>query len=339
MAAESTPEPAVPLLQQVMEMLEKHSGLHMSFDDLTGMLTGMHNDVTSMKLDFDHQVHSCSFCNLAKSSEQGLRDCQRNKLAANRVVLRRRGGLEGFCHLGLLDLAEPLIYQERILGIFYYGSVVVRGQEKLARQRIRRYCSRLALDPKPYFKALEKMPVIDPKLIPQHRQALRTVVALAHHLCESGSIRADIYKTKKLKLPYMDPEEVPFIVKETMRYATSHLHEAFIVKDLASHLRCHPDFLSRKFKQYTGLELSSYVLQIRIARAKQLLDNPKIGIEDAAEQSGFSDRGHFSKVFRRLTGQTPGQYKKNRAPEFPGKLTAPSPSPTASAGSRFADKT
>ncbi len=292
-------------------MLEKASGLHMSFDDMTGMLTGMHNDVVSMKMDIEHQLHSCSFCSFAKQTEQGHRDCQRNKLAVNRSIIQRRAGLEGFCHLGLLDLVEPLIYQGRILGIFFYGSVVVKGKEKLARERIRRYCSRWNLDPKPYFKELEKMPVIDPQSISQHQQALRTVVTLAHHLCESGSVRADMYKTRKLKLPYLDPEEVPFIIKETMRYATSHLHESFIVKDLASHLRCHPDFLSRKFKQYTGLDLSSYLLQIRIGRAKQLLDNPKIGIEDAAEQSGFSDRGHFSKVFRRLTGQTPGQYKKN----------------------------
>jgi AraC-like DNA-binding protein/ligand-binding sensor protein len=316
-AVESSANPAPPLLQRVMEVLEKSSGLHMSFDDLTGMLTGMHNDVTSMKLDFDHQVHSCSFCSFAKGTEQGLRDCQRNKVAVNRTVLRRRGHLHGFCHLGLLDLVEPLIYQERILGVFYYGSVVVRGKEKLARDRIRQYCSRLDLVPMPYLMALAQLPVIDAKSIPQHQESLRAVVALAHHLCSSGSIRADIYKTKKLKLPYLDPEEVPYIVKETMRYATAHLHESFIVKDLATHLRCHPDFLSRKFKQYTGLELSAYLLQIRIARAKQLLDNPKIGIEDAAEQSGFSDRGHFSKVFRRLTGQTPGEYKRNLSNKIP----------------------
>ncbi|HEY0256607.1 MAG TPA: helix-turn-helix domain-containing protein [Candidatus Methylacidiphilales bacterium] len=293
-------------------MAERASGLHLSFDDLTGMHTGMHNDVSSMKLDFDHQVHSCSFCNFAKSTERGLSDCQRNKMAVNRLVIRKRGDLAGFCHLGLLDLAEPLIHQGRVLGVFFYGSVVVREKEKAARQRIRRYCVRWGLDPKPYYVALEKLPMIEEKSIPEHRASLRTVVALARHFCESGSIRAEIFKTKKLKLPYMDPEEVPFIVKETMRYATTHLHETFIVKDLASHLRCHPDFLSRKFKQYTGLELSSYLLQIRIGRAKQLLDNPKIGIEDAAEQSGFSDRGHFSKVFRRMTGVTPGQYKKSQ---------------------------
>ncbi len=41
-----------------------------------------------------------------------------------------------------------------------------------------------------------------------------------------------------------------------------------------------------------------------------MLKNPRTLIDDAAEQSGFTDRIHFTKVFRRLTGQTPGQFQR-----------------------------
>lgn len=102
----------------------------------------------------------------------------------------------------------------------------------------------------------------------------------------------------------------PYVVKETMRYAHAHLHESFNIKDLAAHLRCHPDFLSRKFKKITGVDLSLYLRRIRIDHAMELLKNPKNSIDDAAEKSGFTDRIHFTKVFRRLTGQTPGQFQR-----------------------------
>jgi AraC-like DNA-binding protein/ligand-binding sensor protein len=294
----------------MMVAFEDETGMKMSFDDLTGAFTGVHEDVPPMQLDWDHQTHACSFCLFAKRNADSHMDCVRNKLAANRLVLHRRVGLAGHCHLGLYDMAEPLIFQGHVVGVFYYGSVMVEGREELARERIQRYCSLRNLDVKPYFKALEKVPVISADSIPRHRETLRTVVRLAHYFCEASGVRPELYRSRELKFPYEDPESPPYVVKQTMHYVGTHLDKAFIVKDLAAHLRCHPDFLSRRFKQHTGMDLSDYLRQSRIEHAKRLLLNPKIDIGDAAEQSGFSDRVHFSKVFRRVTGLTPGQFQR-----------------------------
>lgn len=308
--------PGMPLLQSLMLAFERETGLHMSFDDFTGAFTGMHLDVAPMQLDWDHQTHACSFCHFAKhDDERGEMDCVLNKLAANRLVNRRREGLEGFCHLGLFDMAEPLIFQGRVLGVFYYGSVIVKGRESLTKRKIRRYCSRRGLSPDGHLKAMAEVRTIDPESIPRHREALKTVARLARFFCESAGVQPEIYRSRPLKFPYTDPQELPYVVKETMHYISSHIDEPFIVKDLAAHLRCHPDFLSRKFKQHTGVDLSLYLQQARIDRAKRLLENPKIDIGTAADQSGFSDRVHFSKVFRRVTGVTPGQFQRQFAPK------------------------
>lgn len=293
-----------------MAAFELQSGMKMSFDDFTGAMNGVHIDVSSMELDWDHQTHSCGFCSFAKSDSRGDLDCVLNKLAANRIVNRRREGLEGFCHLGLFDMAEPLIYQGRVLGVFYFGSVLIQGEESLTQEKILRYCTRHDLSPEPYLAEMEKRPVIGRESIPGHREALRSIVRLAHYLCEAACVRLEVYRNRELRFPYTDPQELPYVVKESINYITAHLDEPFIVKDLAAHLRCHPDFLSRKFKQHTGLDLSVYLQQARIDRAKRLLENPKLDIGSAADLSGFSDRVHFSKVFRRVTGLTPGQYQK-----------------------------
>ncbi len=305
------PEPnAGPLLQSLMVAFESETGLKMSFDDLMGVFTGIHMDVSTMQLDWNHQAHDCSFCHFAKRDDRGVMDCVINKVAANRVVSRRREGLEGFCHLGLFDIAEPLIYQGRVLGVFYFGSVRVREKQELTKRKITRYCERRGIDSKPYFEALAEVPMIDAAAIPRHREALKTVARLAQFFCEAAGIRPEVYRNRELRFPYTDPQDLPYVVKETMHYISTHLDEPFIVKDLAGHLRCHPDFLSRKFKQHTGVDLSLYLQQARIDRAKLLLENPKMDIGTAADQSGFSDRVHFSKVFRRVTGVTPGQYQR-----------------------------
>ncbi|MDF3057123.1 MAG: DNA-binding protein AraC-type [Rariglobus sp.] len=292
-----------------MEAFEGDNGMRMSFDDLTGMLNGAHLDVPAMHLDESHQFHACEYCQLAKQPDWG-RDCTRNKVAVNRLVRRRKEGLAGLCHLGLFDLAEPLIIRGHVLGVFYYGSVVVKGQEKSATMRVRRYCSRAGLDPEVYLEALKAVPKIAPETIPHHRETLRTVARLAQFFFEASGVRPELYKIRPLRYPYYDPQDVPYVVREAIAYIAAHLQEPFIVKDLADHLNCHPDFLGRKFKQAMGTDLSLYLLQARIDRAKRLLANPKITIEDAAELSGFSDRFHFSKAFRRLAGMPPGEFQK-----------------------------
>lgn len=285
----------------------------MSFDDQTGFLCGFHNDINAMEFDWGHQTHSCGFCYFAKSQPHGDVDCVMNKIVANRLVTRRRSGLEGFCHLGLFDLAEPLIFRGRVLGVFYYGSVRIRGKEKISELRVRSYCERRGFDPSSYLKELAKVPAIEESSIPRHREALRSVARLAHYFCEVHGVCPDLYHQREQRYPYLDPQQLPYVVKETIKFISSHISETFIVKDIASHLRCHPDFLSRRFKQQTGIDLSVYLQQARIERAKRLLENPKIDIGTASDLSGFSDRVHFSKVFRRVTGTTPGQYQKQLA--------------------------
>lgn len=108
----------------------------------------------------------------------------------------------------------------------------------------------------------------------------------------------------------IDGPPPPYLVQQAMRYVAAHVGEPFNVNDLAEHLRCHPDVLGRKFKQYAEIGLSVYIRQVRISLACELLKLPDARIDDVAEKSGFSDRIHFSRVFRSVTGKTPGQFQR-----------------------------
>lgn len=129
--------------------------------------------------------------------------------------------------------------------------------------------------------------------------------------------------------PAGDPAP-PYVVREALRYITAHVEEPFNIKSLAARLHCHPDVLSRKFKEHTGADLSVYIRRIRIGHASELLKRPNANIDDVAERSGFADRVHFTKVFRRITGQTPGQFQsqfrspreRERKPLFPRSKNA-----------------
>ncbi len=105
-------------------------------------------------------------------------------------------------------------------------------------------------------------------------------------------------------------------MKGAIRYIRAHIGTPFLVKDIAGHLRCHPDFLSRKFKQYLNVDLGDYIRKARVDRAKELLEHPSTRIAEASERSGFVDPVNFSKVFRRIVGLTPSQFKQQHGKKF-----------------------
>lgn len=65
------------------------------------------------------------------------------------------------------------------------------------------------------------------------------------------------------------------------------------------------------FKQATGKTIFNYLNELRIVKAKKLLENGLHSISDVAEMTGFNDAYYFSKVFKKYAGTTPGRYSKS----------------------------
>jgi transcriptional regulator GlxA family with amidase domain len=68
--------------------------------------------------------------------------------------------------------------------------------------------------------------------------------------------------------------------------------------------------LKRRFKRATGSPLIQYVQNLRVEAAKRLLENTDLPIEDISERTGYSDASFFRRLFKRLTGLTPGHYRR-----------------------------
>lgn len=99
---------------------------------------------------------------------------------------------------------------------------------------------------------------------------------------------------------------IPAIV----RYIEQHYNKELTLQDIASHFYLSREYISRKFKQETGENLIDFLCRIRIDKAKLLLANPHFKIAQVAEMVGYADEKYFSKVFKKLTGQSPNQFRK-----------------------------
>ncbi len=69
-------------------------------------------------------------------------------------------------------------------------------------------------------------------------------------------------------------------------------------------------YLSTLLKEELGMSFSDYITEKRIQKAKELLADPRLSIEQIAEESGYHDYFYFTKVFTRIVGISPSKYRK-----------------------------
>ena len=93
-------------------------------------------------------------------------------------------------------------------------------------------------------------------------------------------------------------------------YIEAHLGEDTSLRQLAELARLSPDHFATLFRQSIGLPPHRYVLERRIARAKELLAGDQLSFAEIGYALGYTSQPHFITMFRKLTGITPGGYRR-----------------------------
>jgi AraC-like DNA-binding protein len=99
-------------------------------------------------------------------------------------------------------------------------------------------------------------------------------------------------------------------VKRAREYIEAHYAENISLEQLAQIAYLSPFHLVRVFHDEVGLPPHAYLTQVRVNRARNLLSQGW-PITEVAFEVGFVDQSHLNKRFKRITGMTPGQYRKN----------------------------
>ena len=92
-------------------------------------------------------------------------------------------------------------------------------------------------------------------------------------------------------------------------YIYSHIHNRITVKELADYLGLSESYLSKLFHKEMGLSISQYILNLKIEKAKNLLQYSEYNVVDIANYLSFSSQSHFIQVFQKFTGMTPHKYR------------------------------
>jgi len=98
-------------------------------------------------------------------------------------------------------------------------------------------------------------------------------------------------------------------LQRAREYIHAHFSENLTLAQVARAAGVHPVYLGQVFRQEFGETLGEYLNRIRVRSAAGLLANSGLPLSAVAADMGFYDQSHFTRVFRQLTGVTPGTFR------------------------------
>ena len=101
----------------------------------------------------------------------------------------------------------------------------------------------------------------------------------------------------------------PVEIWKARKFIEEYSGEELSLRRVAKAVNIHPNYFSGKFKQVTGLNFVEYVARTRFEEACRLLNDGDLRISDIAFAAGFQSLSQFNRVFKKLCGKSPTQFR------------------------------
>lgn len=132
-------------------------------------------------------------------------------------------------------------------------------------------------------------------------------------LAMGGFASCEFMRQPQLTNPTPSSERIASAaIRKAKRHIEEHFTEKISSRDLAQMVSLSPEHFCRTFKQATGLRVTEYIASLRVNEARRTLTASNQLIGDIGLSCGFETLGQFNRMFKKLTGETPTQYRSAR---------------------------
>lgn len=142
--------------------------------------------------------------------------------------------------------------------------------------------------------------------------SLKSMIYNCNNPQELVSLLCDITYDMTDKIHDLNNALVMYTINKIKSYIAEHYTQQITRQSIAAHIGVTPNYISTLFKKSTGSSLVSYITQVRIDKAKELLLKGKYKHTEISSMVGFKDSFYFSKSFKKITGMTPSEYQKKQ---------------------------
>jgi len=201
------------------------------------------------------------------------------------------------CHAGLTEAAVPVRVGDNVIAHLLTGQIHLRSPDKAVFEEFRRT---LGLGHSRAETARLRAAYFASRQLTrkQFESLVRLLGVFAQHL---GAISSQV-------LVQENSSESPVVAK-----ARAFIHERFAsqisVNDAARNVHMSTFHFCKVFKSGTGLTFTEYLARLRVEYVKQQMLNPHLRVSEAAFAAGFQSLSQFNRVFRRIAGESPRDYR------------------------------
>ncbi|MFP5112425.1 response regulator transcription factor [Bacillaceae bacterium C204] len=136
---------------------------------------------------------------------------------------------------------------------------------------------------------------------------------------ESGNFRLEDYKQRKIreiaiflkKVKKGTLQKQSNIIYDIEKYLQANFDRDVKLQEISEQFYISREYISRKFKQEFNVNISDYIVKFRMKKAKSLLKNSQLKIYEIANMIGYQDDKYFRKVFKKVEGITPNEYRES----------------------------
>jgi len=205
------------------------------------------------------------------------------------------------CTYGLCEAAVPVRLGDDVIGFLQTGQVFrrkptaaqfERAAQTLKNQGVTETRARVE-------KMYLKTPVVPPK-------KFDAILALLGTFAEHLSM-----KSNQIAMQQANAE--PPVITRAKQFILEHQTEHLSLGQVAMAVNTSTFYFCKLFKKATSLNFTEYLSRARIEKARNLLLNPNLRISEIAYEVGFQSLTHFNRVFKKLAGQSPTEYRAQLA--------------------------
>jgi AraC-like DNA-binding protein len=281
-------------LLRALETSKLFTEFERAFTKATGLPVVL-TAVESLQLSFHDHRNQGPFCALMARGSRTCGACLQSQSKVAEAAVE--SSQTTVCFAGLCETVVPLRLGSRLIGFLRTGQVFQREPSERQFQRTVKLLESWAikLDRNDVREAYFKTRVVSHD---QHAAGVKLLTIFAEHLATLGN----------QILIQRENAEPPMITK-AKDFIREHHVEDLSLPQIAQVANTSTFHFCKLFKRATGLTFTNFVSHVRIESAKRLLINPQLRVSEVAYEVGFQSLTHFNRVFQKLLGQSPTEYR------------------------------
>lgn len=258
--------------------------------------------------------HNNPYCMYIKSHRHSCTACLSMISKTKDKFSRACNPFFGMCHAGVSEYIIPINSNGFIVGSINIGFYPLNLHKSL--QRIRRVCKDSSLNEDKAIALFHQHihnPLINlPLLLP-------SLEMVADYLALTYNVMCSTHTVQKASIDSLSNEQK--ILTTAITYIQQNYIGPISVASLAHECYCSTSHLSHLFNKNVGVSINTYINKMRIESAKTFLENTTIGMSEIGLAVGFNDSSYFSRVFRKLVGIPPKEYRRRFYKDSPSNYS------------------